>query len=129
MQILIDGIKQARRIVQAHAFDAFRGDEVAPGEAAQSDEAIAEQIRAHAETLYHPTGTCKMGNDAMAVVDDQLRVHGVEGLRVVDASIMPSIIGGHTNAPTIAIAEKAADLIKGKTPQLVSQDQSAQALP
>jgi choline dehydrogenase len=129
MQVLVDGIKMARRIVQAHAFDAFRGDEFAPGEAAQSDEAIAEQVRAHAETLYHPTGTCKMGNDAMAVVDDQLRVRGVEGLRVVDASIMPSIIGGHTNAPTIAIAEKAADLIKGKAPQPVSQDQSAQALP
>jgi choline dehydrogenase len=129
LQVLVDGIKQARQIVQAHAFDAFRGDEVAPGEAAQSDEAIAEQIREHAETLYHPTGTCKMGSDAMAVVDDQLRVHGVEGLRVVDASIMPSIIGGHTNAPTIAIAEKAADLIKGKIQQPASQNQGEQVLP
>jgi choline dehydrogenase len=130
MQVLVDGIKLARRIVHAHAFDTFRGDEVTPGEAAQSDEAIAEQIRGHAETLYHPTGTCKMGNDAMAVVDDQLRVRGVEGLRVVDASIMPSIIGGHTNAPTIAIAEKAADLIKGKIQHPAShQNQGEQVLP
>jgi choline dehydrogenase len=129
LHVLVDGIKLARQIVKAHAFDAYRGAEVAPGEAAQSDEAIAEQIREHAETLYHPTGTCKMGSDAMAVVDDQLRVHGVEGLRVVDASIMPSIISGHTNAPTIAIAEKAADLIKGKIQQPASQNQGEQVLP
>src|SRR5206468_4755193 len=95
LQLLVDGIKLARRIAQAHAFDAFRGDEFAPGQDAQDDGAIAEQIREHSETLYHPTGTCKMGSDALAVVDDHLHVRGVEGLRVVDASIMPSIVGGH----------------------------------
>ena len=89
----------------------FRGEEQYPG--AQSDE---EAIRNAAETLYHPVGTCKMGNDQEAVVDSQLHVYGMQGLRVVDASIMPTIISGHTNAPTIMIAEKAADLIRGLPP-------------
>ena len=84
-----------------------------PGPLAADDNALRGHIRKYAETLYHPVGTCKMGSDAMAVVDSELRVRGVEGLRVVDASIMPTIIGGNTNAPTIMIAEKAADLIKG----------------
>jgi len=112
LRALIQGVKLARRILQAKPFDAFRGEEVTPGAQVQSDEDIAEFIRAKAETIYHPVGTCKMGNDPMAVVDSHLRVHGVEGLRVVDASVMPNIVRGNTNAPTIMIAEKAADLIK-----------------
>ncbi|WP_309740553.1 GMC oxidoreductase [Chamaesiphon sp. OTE_20_metabat_361] len=78
----------------------------------QSDREIGSYIRSACETMYHPVGTCKMGTDPMAVVDPELRVHGIDGLRVVDASIMPKIVTGNTNAPTIAIAEKAADLIK-----------------
>ncbi len=112
LRLLIEGIRLGRRIGQAKAFDAFRGAEVYPGPEAQSDAAIAEYIRSIAETLYHPVGTCKMGSDPMAVVDARLRVRGVEGLRVVDASVMPAIVGGNTNAPTIMVAEKAADLIK-----------------
>lgn len=109
---LIEGVKLARRLAQADAFAVYRGEEFAPGEQAQSDQEIAAFIRENATTVYHPVGTCKMGNDSMAVVDSQLRVRAVEGLRVVDASIMPTLIRGHTNAPTIMIAEKAADLIK-----------------
>ncbi|HLG64859.1 MAG TPA: choline dehydrogenase [Ktedonosporobacter sp.] len=109
---LIKGVKLARRLAQADAFAVYRGEEFAPGAQAQSDQEIAAFIRENATTVYHPVGTCKMGHDSMAVVDSQLRVHAVEGLRVVDASIMPTLIRGHTNAPTIMIAEKAADLIK-----------------
>ncbi|NUN66821.1 choline dehydrogenase (plasmid) [Pseudanabaena biceps] len=112
LQKLVFGIKRIRELFQTSAFDQFRGEEVAPGADVQSDEAIADHIRASCTTLYHPVGTCKMGIDSMAVVDPELRVHGIEGLRVVDASIMPTLTTGNTNAPTIAIAEKAADLIK-----------------
>ncbi len=110
--VLVEGIKLARRLAQSKAFKAFRGAEVCPGEDVQSDDAIAEYVRNAAETVYHPVDTCKMGSDPLAVVDDRLRVRGVEGLRVVDAAIMPTVTGGNTNAPTIMIAEKAADLIK-----------------
>jgi len=108
----IEGVKLAREIFGSKQFNRFRGKEWWPGEAARSDDDIAEHIRQTAETIYHPVGTCKIGNDAMAVVDDHLRVRGVEGLRVVDASVIPFQITGHTNAPTIAIAEKASDLIR-----------------
>lgn len=108
----VEGVKLARRVLRARQFDRFRGKEWWPGEEALFDGDIAEHIRQTAETIYHPVGTCKMGIDAMAVVDDRLRVRGVEGLRVVDASVIPIQITGHTNAPTIAIAEKAADLIR-----------------
>jgi choline dehydrogenase len=109
---LVAGVRLARRLAHARAFDPFRGAEILPGAAAADDAAIAAHVRATAQTLYHPVGTCRMGADARAVVDARLRVHGVEGLRVVDASIMPTIVGGNTNAPTIMIAEKAADLIR-----------------
>lgn len=112
LQGLTEGLKLARKIVQMSAFNTFRGEELFPGIQVQQDEDIHTFIRNTAETLYHPVGTCKMGNDAMSVVNSRLQVHGVQGLRVVDASIMPSIVGGNTNAPTIMIAEKAADLIK-----------------
>ena len=112
MQLLVAAIKIARQLAHSSRFDDLRGEEVAPSANATSDEAIRDYIRKACDTDYHIVGTCKMGTDPMAVVDSQLRVHGVEGLRVVDASIMPDITTGNTNAPTIMIGEKAADLIK-----------------
>ena len=109
---LVEGVRMARRIVEATAMDAFRGREAVPGPQVQSDAEIRAFIRAFVETTYHPVGTCKMGGDGMAVVNDRLEVHGVEGLRVVDGSIMPTLIGGNTAAPILMIAEKAADIIK-----------------
>jgi choline dehydrogenase len=112
LEHLVRGFKLARRILAAHAFDAYRGIEIVPGHEVQGDDEIRDFIRQRAETIYHPVGTCKMGSDALAVVDARLRVHGLAGLRVVDASIMPSLVGGNTNAPTIMIAEKASDMIR-----------------
>jgi choline dehydrogenase len=112
VQKLISGIKVIRKLFQTSAFNEFRGEEVSPGNDLQSDEALEAYIRESCTTLFHPVGTCKMGTDSMAVVDPELRVHGINGLRVVDASIMPTLTTGNTNAPTIAIGEKAADLIK-----------------
>jgi choline dehydrogenase len=112
LYILVEGVKIARRVAQTQALAPYRGNEVWPGTPAQTDAAIGEFIRQHCQTLYHPVGTCKMGRDPLAVVDEQLRVHGVEGLRVVDASVIPVINSGHTHAPTVMIAEKAADLIR-----------------
>ncbi|MBI4780805.1 MAG: GMC family oxidoreductase N-terminal domain-containing protein [Oscillatoriophycideae cyanobacterium NC_groundwater_1537_Pr4_S-0.65um_50_18] len=112
VQKLVAAIKLMRRLLHSNGFDEFRGRELAPGAEVQSDEAIEAYIRNICSTVYHPVGTCKMGTDSMAVVDSELRVHGVEGLRVVDASIMPTITTGNTNAPTIMIGEKAADCIK-----------------
>jgi len=114
METLLAAVKTCRNILAAPAFDGYRGKELFPGEAVQSDEALREFIRRRAETIYHPVGTCKMGHDPLAVVDDQLRVHGLSGLRVADASIMPTLIGGNTNAPTIVIGEKAAELIRAQ---------------
>lgn len=108
----IEAIKVTRRIVNAPALAPLIKEEHEPGVQHQTDAELLEYARNRATTIYHPTGTCKMGQDEMAVVDDRLRVHGIEGLRVVDASIMPVIVSGNTNAPTIMIAEKAADMIK-----------------
>ena len=108
---LVDGIRIARKILAAPAFDDYRGTELKPGPDAQSDEDILARCKESLGLVYHPVGTCKMGQDEMAVVDDSLRVHGLESLRVVDASIMPTLVGGNTNAPVMVIAEKAADLI------------------
>ena len=101
----------ARKVLAQNAFAPYRGLEIQPGEEVQNDEDIEKFIRAKAQTDYHPVGTCKMGGDPMAVVDERLRVHGLRSIRVVDASIMPTLIGGNTNAPVTAIAEKAADMI------------------
>jgi choline dehydrogenase len=112
VQVLVEGIKIARQLVHSGVFDEIVGKELAPGSEVISDAEIAAYIRQAANTFWHPMGTCKMGNDSLAVVDAQLRVHGIAGLRVVDASIMPTITSGNTNAPTIMIGEKAADLIR-----------------
>ena len=112
-RLALAGVRLGRRIFQARAFDPFRGEEVSPGAGIDDDDALLDALRAEAEHIYHPVGTCAMGTGPEAVVDPQLRVHGVEGLRVVDASVMPVIVRGNTNAPTMMIAEKAADLIRG----------------
>jgi choline dehydrogenase len=109
-------VKLTREIFRQRAFDPFRGVEMAPGEAIRTDAEIDAFVRAHADSAYHPSCSCKMGTDAMAVVDPEARVRGITGLRVADASIMPSIVSGNLNAPTIMMAEKAADMILGRPP-------------
>ncbi|MGE3929755.1 MAG: choline dehydrogenase [Hyphomonadaceae bacterium] len=116
MRTMRDGIRIVRRIVAQDAFKPFRGPEFAPGENVRTDAELDAWIRRTAETLYHPVGTVRMGADARAPVDAELRVRGVDGLRVIDASIMPTLVGGNTNAPTIMIAEKASDMIRGRAP-------------
>ncbi|WP_339525435.1 choline dehydrogenase [Pseudomonas sp. EA_35y_Pfl2_R111] len=111
-----DGIRITREIMAQSALDPYRGREISPGVELQSDAELDAFIREHAETAYHPSCSCKMGEDDMAVVDGQGRVHGVKGLRVVDASIMPLIVTGNLNAPTIMMAEKIADKIRGRAP-------------
>jgi choline dehydrogenase len=110
-------VELLREVLAQKALDPYRGEELFPGPEVRGGEEIDAWVRQAVETCYHPVGTCKMGiaSDRLAVVDDELRVHGLSGLRVVDASIMPSIVSGNTNAPTIMIAERAADLIKGKS--------------
>ena len=110
-QTAIDSLKFTRRLVETKALKPFIVREHLPGPEIKTDEQLLDSARNIAQTIYHPTSTCKMGSDPMAVVDDRLRVHGIPGLRVVDASIMPEIISGNTNAPTIMIAEKASDMI------------------
>ncbi len=111
MEKLYKAARLTQQIMQSKAFEPVRGKPL-HGSDAISEEALRADIIARADTVYHPVGTCKMGSDNMAVVDDRLRVHGLKGLRVVDASIMPQVISGNTNAPTIMIAEKASDMIK-----------------
>ena len=111
LEVLLAGLKAAREILAQPAFDTHRAEELEPGADLQTDEQLRAWIRSHCETLYHPVGTCRMGQGKDAVVDARLSVHGMEGLRVVDASIMPSLIGGNTNAPTTMIAEKGAAMI------------------
>ena len=113
MEGMVRGVKAMREIMAQDALAPWRGEELAPGADVQSDEQIRAFLRRKCDNIYHPVGTCKMGVDDQAVVDPDLKVHGLEGLRVVDASIMPTLIGGNTNAPTVMIAEKAADKILG----------------
>ena len=112
IRCIIAGIRIARDIIGQPAMDPYRLDEIKPGIEAQTDDELIEFCRETSQTAYHPIGTCKMGQDTMAVVDERLRVHGVEGLRVVDASIMPTVTSGNTNAPAIMIGEKGADMIR-----------------
>ncbi|MEO7128864.1 MAG: GMC oxidoreductase, partial [Rhodoferax sp.] len=109
--VAIDGIKMARKIAQAPSLASHILSEFVPGSHYQSDGELLEAARLNSQSIYHPVGSCKMGSGPMAVVDDHLRVHGVGKLRVVDASIMPEIVSGNTNAPTIMIAEKGAEMI------------------
>ena len=117
-RVLRESVKIARDVVSQAALSPYRDVELAPGDAVRSDDAIDAWIRRTAETIYHPVGTCRMGpdGDALAVVDPELRVRGLDGLRVVDASVMPTLVSSNTNAPTIMIAERAADLIAGQSP-------------
>ena len=112
LKMMLECAKISRSIFAQRAFDAYRGAPIYPKRSDLTDAELIEFIRAKAESVYHPVGTCRMGDDEASVVDASLRVRGVDGLRVVDASVMPALIGGNTNAPTIMIAERAADLIK-----------------
>jgi choline dehydrogenase len=111
-RVLVDGMKIGRRIINNAVMDKYRAFEMNPGDKIQTDDEWLDFARSNGQTTYHVVGTCKMGHDPMAVVDDQLRVHGIAGLRVIDASIMPTVPSGNTNAAVIMIAEKGADLIK-----------------
>ena len=112
---LLGGMRICRRIMEHPRMDPYRTHELRPGSDRSTDEELLDFCRDTAQTAYHPIGTCKMGHDPMAVVDDRLRVHGVERLRVIDASIMPTLTSGNTNAPTIMIAEKGADMVREDT--------------
>jgi len=111
---LIRGFRLARRIAMAPAFDRYRGAEFMPGPDVQTDAQLKEYVRNFSGSVFHPVGTCRMGADAESVVDPELRVRGITGLRVIDVSIMPTIIGGNTGAPAVMIGEKGADLVRGK---------------
>ncbi len=110
-EALARGVQITRRLIETSAFNTYRGEEVLPGPKVKSEKEVIDFVYQNVGTTFHPAGSCKMGRDPMAVVDPQLRVHGLEGLRVVDASVMPSVISGNTNAPVIMIAERAADMI------------------
>jgi choline dehydrogenase-like flavoprotein len=121
LQRMVRGFKIMRRILSQSVLAGFGGRELPASAGAKSDEQIEAFIRSRADTIYHPAGSCRMGNGALDVVDAKLQVHGVAGLRVVDASIMPRLVSGNTNAPTIMIAEKAADMIKAARAEAVTQ--------
>lgn len=114
LTILLEGAKLARKLAAAPALRSYLKAEYLPGPSVRDDEAMKEAIRQQVQTIYHPAGTCKMGSDALAVVDDRLRVRGVEGLRVADTSIMPTLVNANTHLPTMMIGEKAGDLIRGR---------------
>lgn len=113
---IVDGLRMGRQLLASPHMQTYIASEYMPGPSVQTDSQLLEYARNNGGTVFHPTSTCKMGIDPMAVVDPTLKVYGIEGLRVVDASVMPAVISGNTNAPTIMIAEKAADMIRGKPP-------------
>ncbi len=114
LEMMLECVRLSREVLSQPAFRPFRAHEILPGNDIGNRDGLIEFIRTKAETIYHPVGTCRMGADLHSVVDPELRVRGVQGLRVIDASVMPTLVGGNTNAPTIMIAEKAADLILGE---------------
>ena len=107
----VAGVRLARALAATESMKPYVAEEYRPGPSAQSDDELLEFARNFGATIFHPSGTCKMGSDPMAVVDERLRVHGVPGLRVVDCSILPTLVSGNTHAPVVMIAEKASDLI------------------
>jgi choline dehydrogenase len=113
-EVAVASLKWARKIATQPALQQYVLSEMMPGDAVQTDDELLAYAQTAGGTVYHPVGTCQMGHGPNAVVDPQLRVHGIEGLRVVDASVMPRLVSGNTNAPTIMIAEKAADMILGR---------------
>ena len=119
-EVTLEAMRITRRIMTAPAMAGIATDEIAPGVNISADDELLDWVRNNAETTYHPVGTCKMGVDPMAVVDDQLRVRGLAGLRVADASIMPTLTSGNTNAPSIMIGEKAARMMLASTAQAVA---------
>jgi choline dehydrogenase len=121
LRTLRDGVKAVRAIFAEAPLAQVTGREVRPGGAIRSDAEIEGWLRGNCETAHHPAGTCRMGEDSGAVVDGALRVMGIEGLRVVDCSVMPHVVGANTNAPTIMIAEKASDMIRGRAPLPAAQ--------
>jgi len=109
--VLVEGVRIARDVLRSRALDDYRANEYVPGDAVRTDDEIRAYVRAYARTLFHPVGTC-MGDDPMAVVDAELRVRGIEGLRVADASVMPYIVNANTNFPSIMIGEKCAEFLR-----------------
>jgi choline dehydrogenase len=117
---IVGGLRFVRRIFTAPALQPYVGEERLPGSQVQTDDELLDYARRNGNTVYHASCTCMMGQHAMAVVDDQLRVHGIDGLRVIDASVMPSVTSTNTNAPTIMIAEKGAVMIRGAARQALA---------
>ena len=115
LDALVCGVEKAREIASAGPLASVLAEEWSPGGTVHGRDALRASVRETLESLYHPVSSCRMGTDDEAVVDSRLRVRGIEGLRVVDASVMPTLVRGNTNAPTIMIAERAADLILGRT--------------
>jgi choline dehydrogenase-like flavoprotein len=113
---LVRGLRLARRILATPAFACYKGTEFLPGPNVESDDALKNYLRATTATVFHPAGSCRMGVDDAAVVTPELKVRGVDGLRVADASIFPRLMGGNPNAPVVMVAEKAADMILGRSP-------------
>jgi choline dehydrogenase-like flavoprotein len=111
LELMLEGARMAKQIFMQPVFDPIRDAFIFPETPVQSRDEQIDFIKRKAETVYHPVGTCKMGNDAMAVVDSELKVHGLENLRIADASIMPELVSGNTNAPAIMIGEKCADSV------------------